>query len=301
MNFRAPQILLMMLALAFAMSSSVHAQYYERTRPAGEAVLSVKPKALDDVGITEHLLGELPLDAKFKDETGRDVVLGDYFHHGRPVIVNFAYHSCTSLCTMVVRGLVSSMKNLSWSAGEEFDVLTISFDQHDTPQIAAKKRNEALASYGRPSAAKGWHFLTGTEAEIKRVTNAAGYRFAWDATQNQYAHAAAVLITTADGRMARYLYGLEYAETDMKLGLIEASQGRAISTFDPILRYCYTFNGSKYVLMASRVMKLSGLLTMIILFGALGILWRREFRQSSGGDPGAHGGGSVSGKAATAV
>jgi len=241
---------------------------------------------LDRVGVDEHLGAQLPLDAPFRDQDGRAVTLGDYLDGERPVVFVLAYHRCRVLCSLVLNAVIDAMKDLPWTVGQEYDFVSVSIDPKDTPEAASGKRDQAVSKYGRSDAA-GWHFLVGEERDIQRLAAAAGFRFFYDERQDQYAHPAVVMLLTPDGRMARYLYGLDFPASDVRLGLLEASEGRSISTVEQVLIYCYRYDpqGKTYAVVATRVMQLGGILTVVGLGAFLGIMWRREVgrRRARGG------------------
>jgi protein SCO1 len=240
---------------------------------------AIMPAELEGVDVSEQLDKPLPLDAYFRDHTGKVVRLRDFFDGKRPVALTLAYHSCKVVCSMVLGAEVEALKGQPWTLGKEFRAITISIDPRDTPAIAAKKRKQMLALYGR--AAEGWDFLVGDEANIARVARAVGFKYNYDRRQDQYAHPAVLMLTKPNGELARYLHGLEFAQNDVRLGLLEASQGRSISTIEKAIMYCYTYDpiGAKYVVVARNVMKLAGGITVILLGGFLLIMWRREARQ----------------------
>ncbi|MBK8168847.1 MAG: SCO family protein [Sandaracinaceae bacterium] len=275
MTLRAKAVLCVFAAVALA-TTQARAQYYG-TR-SDEHYVRQMPEQASNVGIDEHLLARLPLDAAFRDHTGRTVHLRDYFTGNRPVILNLAYHSCPQLCSMVLNATLRSLKEVAWTVGDEFEVVTLSIDPTDTPAIAATKRTDVLQRYGRAPAARGWHFLVGEQSQIDLVTRAVGFRSWYDPAQRQYSHPAAIILVTRDGRVARYLYGIEYAPQDVRFGLLEASEGRSISTVDRVLMFCYHFDpsDSKYVLMASRIMTLGGALTLLAVSSMLFFYFRRE-------------------------
>ncbi|MFK8000813.1 MAG: SCO family protein [Polyangiales bacterium] len=238
---------------------------------------------LERIRVDEHLLEQIPLDTQFVDHNGEVVRLGDYFDGERPVLLMFAYHSCPTLCSMVLSATVNGVQPTEWTAGDEFRIVTISIDPRDTPEIAAEKRLETLRQYGRLDAnEEGWEFLTGSEEAIERVSDAAGYHFFFDGRQQQYGHPAAIMLTTPDGRVARYLYGLQFDPTDIRLGLLEASEGRSITTTESFLLYCYSYSESDggYTLVATRIMRFGGVITMLLLGGMLFIFWRKERRKT---------------------
>lgn len=246
------------------------------------AQINATPPELQHVGVNEHLNAPIPLDTSFQDQTGKQVTLRQYFDGKRPVVLTFAYHSCPVLCSMVLNAAVSGLKEVPWTMGKEYEVVTISIDPKESLEKTNNKRNSLLTEYGRPGSESGWHFLSGTEASIAAVANAAGFEYQYDARQQQWGHPSVVMITTPDGKMARYLYGIEFNPNDLRLGLLEASQGRSISTVEKLLLYCYHYDpqGGKYVLVAQRVMQVGGAVIAVVLFGVLALLWRRELKKS---------------------
>jgi protein SCO1/2 len=234
---------------------------------------------LAGVDIVEHLGGSLPREAAFRDAAGNAVRLGDYFDGKRPTLLVFAYHTCPMLCSLVLDATVRTLNKVAWSVGQEFDVVSISIDPHDTPETATRKRGQVVASYTRAAGATvGWHFLVGDEANIRKVTDAVGFQYRYDERQKQYAHPAAIYLLTPEGHMARYLYGIQYEPNDVRLGLIEASEGRSVSTTDRILLYCYHYDpqGKHYSIVAMNVMRLGGVVTLGALGTFLTIMWARE-------------------------
>jgi protein SCO1/2 len=248
------------------------------------AQIAGMPPELAHVGVNEHLDGALPLDTPFRDHTGKAVTLRDYYDGKRPVILTFAYHSCPVLCSMVLNATAAGLKGIGWTVGKEFDVVTISIDPDESLEKTANKRKSILAEYGasRGHDGNGWHFLVGTKESIARVASAAGFEFQYDPDIKQWGHPSVVMITKPDGRMARYLYGLEFPSNDLKLGLLEASEYRSISTIEQIILYCYHYEpkGGKYVLVARRVMQVGASAVAVVLFAVLGLFWGRELRNS---------------------
>jgi protein SCO1/2 len=249
--------------------------------PAPDGRPSREVPGLDRIGVDEHLEELVPLDVDFRDHEGREVKLSDYFDGKRPVLLTFAYHSCPTLCSMVLDAVVKGISEVPWTAGDEYEIITISIDPRDTPEAAGEKRRELLEDYGRDSAEHGWHFLVGEDEDIRRVADAVGFRYFYDSSQEQYGHPAAIMFLTPDAKVARYLYGLEFVPSDIRMALLEASQGRSISTTEQILLYCYAYdpNANSYVLMATRVMQAGGVLTMLVLGTFLAVLFRRERRR----------------------
>jgi len=242
------------------------------------AQVAVTPAELDGVDVREQLDKPLPKDAVFRDHTGKQVRLGDYFDGTRPVVLTLAYANCKVVCSMVLGAEVETLKAQAWTLGKEYRALTISIDPNDTPAIAAKKRTQMLALYGRANT--GWDFLVGDEANIKRIADAVGYQYRYDAREKQFAHPAVLMLTKPNGDLARYLYGLSFDPSDVRLGLLEASQGRSISTIEKMILYCYMYDpiGAKYVLVARNVMRVAGGITVLIMGLFLFLFWRRELR-----------------------
>ena len=239
---------------------------------------AISPAELEGDDVREQLDKPLPKDAVFRDHTGKQVRLGDYFDGKRPVVLTLAYASCQVVCSMVLGAEVESLKQQAWTLGKEYRALTISIDARETPEIAAKKRRQMLALYGRAS--EGWDFLVGDEANIKRVAEAVGFQYRYDARQDQFAHPAVLMLTKPTGELARYLYGLQFDPTDVRLGLLEASHGRSISTIEKMILFCYMYDpiGAKYVVAAKNVMRVAGALTVLVLGGFLVLMFRRERR-----------------------
>ncbi len=261
--------------------TGVHAQYYGRVRDNGPIIPSGTPPELQQIGVDEHLRAQVPLDATFRDHTGKRVKLSDLVSGRKPVLLNLAYHSCPQLCSMVQDAVVKSIAQIPWGAGDEYDVVTLSIDPRDRPADAARTRARILAKYDRPAARDGWHFLVGDEANIRKVAGAVGFRYFFDEAQGQFGHPAAIILLTPRGLIARYLYGLEFAPNDVRIGLFEASEGRSINTIEQLILYCYHYDpqGSEYVLLASRVMKLGGALTLGSLVVFIAALWWRFERR----------------------
>lgn len=238
------------------------------------------PEALKKVGIEQKLGAQLPLDTELKDENGKLVRLGDYFKAGRPVIVAFVYFECPMLCNQVLNGLTGSLKGMSFNAGSEFDVVAISFDsrEFDSTEVARNKKLGYMERYGRPGTEKGWHFLTGKQGMLDKVTSAAGFTYEWDEKTNQFAHAAAVMVATPDGKLSRYHYGIDYAPRDLKFSLMESSESRVGNAVEQMLLYCYHYDPSsgKYGLAILNVIRLGGIATLIGMGLMAVVFWRRN-------------------------
>ena len=196
---------------------------------------------------------QVPLDLTFRDENGKTVLLADYFKQ-KPVILNFVYFKCQDLCPLLLDGVVRSLRALSFDLGNQFDVLTVSFDPHDDPPLAAAKKADLVEKYSRPGAATGWHFLTGDETSIQRLTQSVGFRYSYDAQTGEFAHAAGIIILTPQGRTSRYFYGIDFSPRDVRLGLIEAAAAKIGSPIDQLLLFCYHYDPltGKYSLLVAR-------------------------------------------------
>lgn len=239
-----------------------------------------------DIGLDQRLNVQLPLDLTFTDETGKKVRLQEYFGT-KPVILSLAYYDCPMLCTLVVNGLIRTLRTLSFSAGNEFTVLTVSFNPADTAKMAAIKKQTSLQSYNRPGAEKGWHFLTGDEATLQQLTQAVGFRYRYDPERKEYAHASGIMVLTPDGRISRYFYGIDYAPRDVRFGLIEAASGKIGSAVDQLLLLCYHYDPAtgQYGLVITRSLQLAGAATVLGIGGFIVLSLRRDRQQKSTGYP----------------
>jgi protein SCO1/2 len=248
-------------------------------------VASAIPAPLREIGFDQNIDQRVPLDAAFRDEAGASVHLGDYFGK-RPVVLVFAYYDCPMLCTMVINGLSSALGVMNLEPGEDFEIVTVSFNPHDTPATAAAKKAGYLARYKRAGAAAGWHFLTGDQPEIDRLTKAAGFRYVWDAATKQYAHPSGVIVLTPDGRLSKYLFGVEYGPRDLRFAIVEASNGKAGTAVDALLLYCYHYDPmtGRYGLAIMRAIRLAGAATVLALGAFITVMVRRE-RQAAPGTP----------------
>ncbi|MBZ5575681.1 MAG: SCO family protein [Acidobacteriia bacterium] len=235
------------------------------------------PGALLGVGIDQRLNQQVPLNLVFRDEFGRAVPLSTYFH-GKPVLLALVYYRCPMLCTQILNGVVGTLKGVSFTPGKDFEVLSVSFDPKDTWQLAAEKKKTYLRRYGRAGTANGFHFLTGDPASIKALTDAAGFRYKYDAATDQFAHASGIMLLTPEGRLSRYFYGVEYAPLDVRLGLVEASKNKIGSAADEILLFCYHYDAAtgKYGAVAMNMVRAGG--AIFFLFGAawMVVAFRRE-------------------------
>ena len=270
---------------AFALSA--HAQMTSAPAHAGYKrepgmTSSQVPAALREIGFDQNLDQRVPLDVTFRDERGATVRLGDYFGK-RPVVLVFAYYDCPMLCTQVINGLSSALGVLSLKPGQDFEIVTVSFNPADTPASASAKKAMYLERYKREGAAESWHFLTGDPPSIERLTKAAGFRYVWDATTKQFAHPSGIIVLTPDGRLARYLFGIEYGPRDLRYALVEASDGRVGNAADALLLYCYHYDPmtGRYGFVVMRALRLAGGLTVLALAGFVFVMLRREKRGSA--------------------
>lgn len=241
---------------------------------------NTRPRVLEKVGIDQRLGEFVPLDLKFKDEQGREVQLGQYFHQKRPVVLALVYYDCPMLCNQVLNGMTSALGVLKFNTGQEFDVVAVSFDPRETPELAAAKRDVYLNRYKRPGADKGWHFLTGSQESITALTQAVGFHYVWDEQTSQFAHGSGLMLLTPEGKLAQYYYGIEYSPKDMRLGIIEASQEKIGTVVDQMLLYCYHYDPTtgKYGLIAMRAMRIGGALTVLALGTFMLVSFRREMK-----------------------
>jgi len=239
--------------------------------------IGVRPSLLKEVGVDQKLNEQIPLDLTFRDEHGQSVQLGDYFGQ-KPVIISLVYYNCPMLCTQVLNGLESSLKLLPMDIGRQFNVVTVSIDPTERPVLAEAKQALYTGIYGRPGAEAGWHFLTGDELQIRRLAGAVGFRYAYDPDSKQFAHASAIMLLTPEGKISRYFYGIQYASRDLRLGLVEASQGKIGTPVDQVLLFCYHYDPvtGKYGLLISRVIQAAGALTVLAIGILVLILYRGE-------------------------
>src|SRR5271157_2110797 len=238
---------------------------------------NTRPPRLENVGIEQHLDAQVPPDLTFRDEAGAAVKLGDYFGR-KPLILNLVYYNCTMLCGEALAGLASAMRLVKLDVGNEFDVVTVSFDPRETPDMAAAKKADYVKRYGRANAAAGWHFLTGSPDSINALTKTVGFQYQYDEKSNQYAHATAIMVLTPQGRISRYFYGVDFPPKDLRMGLVEASQGKIGNAVDAVLLYCYHYNPEtgKYGAVVTRILRLSAAATILMLGTFLFILWRLD-------------------------
>jgi protein SCO1 len=235
------------------------------------------PAILSKVGIAQNLNAQIPPDLVFRDEMGKSVRIGDFFGK-KPIVLSLVYFDCPALCTEVLNGELRTMKAISLDLGKDFDAVTVSFEPKDTPALAKAKRDVYIGQYGRPEAAEHWHFLTGEQQSIDALTNVLGFRYAYDSSIRQYAHAAAILVLTPDGRIDRYFYGVQYPARDVRLGLVEASEGKIGTLTDHALLYCYQYDPmtGKYGVVVMNVLRAAGGLTVLVLGIFMTLMFLRE-------------------------
>ena len=252
---------------------------YNASAPAPGTVSTATPPQLKDVTFRQRLNEVLPLDAQFRDDAGRAVTLGQVFR-GRPVLLAFVYYQCPMLCTQVMNGISSALKVMPFVAGQDFDVVLVSFDPRDTPATAAEKKRAHLEYWSTERDAAAWHLLTGDEASIRRVTSAAGFTYQWDERTGQFAHVSGMLVVTPEGRLSRYFYGVEYSPKELRLALVESGQGRIGSAIDELLLYCFHYDpeSGRYGLVVMNLVRLGGVMTVLFMGGFILMMRRRESR-----------------------
>lgn len=246
------------------------------------AVADPLPLALADVGIEEHLGASVDRSLSFVDETGKKVTLNDYFASGKPVLLNFAYFHCPMLCGLVQDGMVHALKAQKWNPGQDYQILTVSMDWKEGPAQALPVKQHLLEELGKPGADSGLHVLTGERKNVEALAAATGFKYTYLPDRNEFAHGAGLIFLSPEGKVSRYLYGTEFSLLDMRLALLDASEGREISFGDKLTLFCYRYdpNSKGYVLFAENFMKAGGALIFILTALLLGILWRQELRRN---------------------
>lgn len=245
----------------------------DQERPASDL-----PGALRGVGVDEQLGSFIPGEATFLDSEGREVSISDYLNQDRPLLLNFIYHNCPMLCSITLEALGMTLSDMDWTPGKEFEVLSVSFGAGETPEMAARAKERMISKLGREEASEGWHFLVGDSANIALLTEAVGYSFKWVEKTQEYAHPAALIFTGEDGKVTRYLHGLDLPADDVRKALVEASEGTVGSAVDQILMFCYQYDpdSNSYVIHATNLMKLGGMLTLMVIGIGLFVFWRKE-------------------------
>jgi protein SCO1 len=239
---------------------------------------SEMPGVLKAVGYDQRIGEKVPLDVPWRDEHGRAVTLGDYLNGHKPAVLVLAYYHCPMLCDLVLQGVETGLKPLSLDPGREFDVIVAGIDPAETPDLAARKKREILARYARPGTENGWHFLTGPQDSITRLAQAVGFRYVYDPERKQFAHAAGMVILTPEGRVSRYLLGVEFPARDIRLGLVESGNGKLGTVVDQVLLYCFHYDPlvGRYSAVTLNIVRLSAVITVVALALLVVILRRRE-------------------------
>ena len=238
------------------------------------------PAILKDVNFRPELNAQMPLNTEFKDETGKSVKLGDYFGQQKPVLLAFVYYGCPMLCTQLEQGVVGSLRMLSFNPGRDYEVVFVSFDERDTPEMAAAKKVTAIDHFRRKETAAGWHFLSGSKESIAAVTNAANFHFNYDVKNNLFAHPSGIMLLTPDGHISRYFYGVEFPGRDLRLGLVDASQGKIGTPVDKMLLFCFQYDPStaRYSATILGIMRITAVATVCGLLGLIVFYRKRELR-----------------------
>lgn len=286
--------LLISLCLIFVTASVCFAQknehynsplYSPRKYDPSQSTSNGVPDALKTVGINQKLNGQIPLDAIFKDADGKEIKLGEYFGKEKPVVLALVYFECPMLCNEVLNGLTGSLKSLSFEVGKEFDVVAISFDarENEKPNLAKNKKASYVERYNRPNAANGWHFLTGKQSEIDKVTKAVGFNYKFDEKSNQFAHAGGIMVLTPEGKISRYLYGIDYAPKDLKFAIMESSENKIGNPAEQLYLYCYHYDPStgKYGFAILNVLRLMAVATIVGLGTMFFVFWRKNKKKAA--------------------
>ncbi len=285
----------LLIALAIGQGSGLpHANAHGNFVPQETGTENVVPKPLEDIGIEEKLGAQVDPQLTFRNEKGETVPLASFFKGHKPVLLSLAYYSCPSLCNFHLNGLTDAFRDLKAPLGEEFEFVVVSIEPKENPELAAQKKAAYIESYGRPEGAKGWHFLTGDQAQITALAKQVGFKYRWDEESKQWAHTAAAYVLTPDGKISRYLYGIVFDPKVLRLSMVEASDGKIGTIVDKLTLFCFHFDpkGNKYAIAAFNVMRAGGALTVFILALFLIPFWfrnrreERESRNSSGSGPG---------------
>jgi protein SCO1/2 len=271
-------------AAALALAAPARAMFPPNAPKPKPADAPAPPAVLEKVEIVERLDQQVPLAAGFTGPDGKPVALGALLGHGRPVVLVLAYYDCPMLCGLVLGGLATSMRQSGLALGEDYDAITLSFDPRETSRLAAERQRTYISKAGFPGKEPHWPFLTGGEPEIRAVADAVGFRYAYDAESKQYAHAAAVMVLTPDGRVSRYLYGIDYPARDLRLALVEAAEGRVGTSFDRLMLTCFRYDPAsrRYAPYVIGFIKLGSLAVFGALAATLGVFWRREWKARKG-------------------
>jgi protein SCO1/2 len=241
------------------------------------------PRRLVGVDVKEHLSSPVPMDLGFTDERGHPVTLQDYFDGSVPVILTMNYSNCPMLCSLQLTALVEGLKKVDWTAGKEFRMVTVSYDPTETEQLAQRTQARYMAQYARPGSENGWHFLHGSETNVKALARALGISYSYNEARKEYAHPATVVFATPSGKIDRYLYGLDYPEKTLRLSLVESSEGKIGTTVDQLILFCFHYdaNEGRYAPVANNIMRAGAGATVFLLAGFLTVLWKREKKRES--------------------
>ncbi|MEO0249744.1 MAG: SCO family protein [candidate division WOR-3 bacterium] len=263
------------LAYGITLIGVPRAQFWEPRKPTPPDTL------LQKIGIDQKLNEQVPLHLLFRDETGQKVPLSNYFRQ-KPVILLLVYYECPMICNLTLNGLVKTLRVLSWKAGKEFEIVTVSINPKEDPKLAAQKKANYLKAYGRPEAAEGWHFLTGEESAIRQLADSVGFRYTYDPKTGQYGHAAGLIVLTPKGRISRYFYGTEFSARDLRFALIEASANKIGTPVEKLLLLCFRYDPTtgKYGLIVIRLVQLGGIATLLVLGTFMFVMFRRDRKQS---------------------
>jgi protein SCO1/2 len=277
----SPSILTALLAALLLVTPAARADLV----PQSEQVESKDPlpRRLAGVDVKEHLSSPVPMDLGFADESGKPVTLKDYFDGSVPVILTMNYSNCPMLCSLQLTALVEGLKKVDWTAGKEFRMVTVSYDPTETPALAQRTKARYLAQYGRPGAESGWHFLHGSENNVKALAKALGISYSYNEARKEYAHPATVIFATPSGKIDRYLYGLDYPDKTLRLSLVESSEGKIGTTVDQLILFCFHYdaNEGRYAPVARNIMRAGAGVTVFLLAGFLTVLWKREKKRES--------------------
>lgn len=242
--------------------------------------ISVASDRLDGVGVTEKLGNYISMDTRFFNEHGEEVEIGSLLNNGRPAVLALVYYECPLLCNLILNGLATAVSQLQWTPGNQYDIITVSISAKETPEMAREKKQAYIHSLGRPEIEQGWHFLTGTEDQIRKLADEVGYGFTWDEETQEYFHGSTLIFLSSSGMVSRYLHGIDYPEFDMRNALFDAANGRIGNTIERMVLFCFQYdaNSGSYIPVAINIMKLGGAFTLLVLGLFLGILWFRDFR-----------------------
>ena len=262
------------LFLPFVLTVALSAQQAQQAGPPASEL----PPILREVGFDQNLNKQIPLDVTFNDENGQSVQLGLYFGGKKPVVLNFVYYDCPVICLQTLSNLASTLRVVSQEPGRDFEIVTVSFDPRETPALAFNKKKEFVERSNKPQIAGGWHFLTGTKDSIDRLTQAAGFRYVWDEPSKQFAHPTGIMVLTPNGRIARYLFGIDYGPRDLRLAILDASAGNVGSPIERVLLYCYHYDltTGRYSLAIMRIVQIAGVATVCSIGMLIFVMTKRD-------------------------